>query len=177
MTVDPTTLPYRPCVGIMVLNRDGLVWVGRRADAPDEPEGPGHWWQMPQGGIDAGEEPQAAARRELFEETGMRQVRLLAETPGWLTYDLPPHLIGVAWKGRYRGQKQKWFAVLLEGRESDIDITAPGGGSHKAEFDAWKWVELAQLAELVVPFKRSVYEQIIDLFAALPQQARAGTSG
>ena len=106
---------YRPCVGIMVLNRDGLVWIGRRPDAPAEPEGPGAWWQMPQGGIDASEDPAKAALRELEEETGIRSVEIIAESPGWYTYDLPAELRPKAWGGRYRGQTQKWFAARFTG--------------------------------------------------------------
>ena len=110
--VDPETLPYRPCVGQMVINRAGLVWAGRRADSTKDAEGSGTWWQMPQGGVEPGEDPAAAALRELFEETGIRTVIEIAEMPSWLTYELPAELIGRAWGGRYRGQKQKWFADL-----------------------------------------------------------------
>ena len=152
----------------MVLNNDGLVWVGRRPDVPQEPEGPGKWWQMPQGGIDAGEDPKEAARRELFEETNISSVRFVAESHNWLRYDLPPSLLGVAWKGRYRGQKQKWFAVRFTGEEKEIDIAHPAGG-HAPEFDAWKWVRLADLVDLIVPFKRAVYAQVAAEFAHLAQ--------
>lgn len=171
MATDPTGLPYRPCVGIMVLNEQGLVWVGRRTDAPAEPEGPGTWWQMPQGGIDTGEDPKKAALRELYEETNIRSVRFIAESQKWLTYDLPPRLVGVAWKGRYRGQKQKWFAVRFNGTDDEIDITHPGDG-HKPEFDAWKWVRLDELPELIVPFKRTVYDEIVAEFTPLAWRPR-----
>src|SRR5439155_1561316 len=128
---------YRPCVGLMILNSAGLVWVGHRIAEPDsEFSGTTKLWQMPQGGIDKGEEPLKAAERELCEETGMRSVSLLAEAPHWINYDLPPHLVGVAFKGRYRGQTQKWFAYRFEGDESEIQINPPPGG-HKAEFDLW----------------------------------------
>lgn len=151
----------------MVLNRTGLAWVGRRIDAPGDAEGRGDWWQMPQGGIDKGEDAREAALRELYEETGMRSVQVIGETRDWLTYDLPDELIGVAWGGHYRGQKQKWFALRFSGEDSEIDITAPGGGSHEPEFDAWKWVPVDELTSLIVPFKRQVYEQVVAEFAPL----------
>lgn len=160
-------LPYRPCVGVMVLNRSGLVWTGHRIAEPDsEFTGSTRLWQMPQGGIDRGEEPYPAALRELYEETGMKSVTLLAEAPEWIHYDLPEHLIGIAFKGRYRGQKQKWFAFRFEGRESEIAINPPPGG-HEAEFDQWAWKPMRELPDLVVPFKRKVYEQVVDAFADL----------
>ncbi|MFA5898585.1 MAG: RNA pyrophosphohydrolase [Hyphomicrobium sp.] len=155
---------YRPCVGITVINRSGLVWVGRRADSPSEEEGRGAWWQMPQGGIDPGEAPTDAALRELFEETGMRSVRILGDTPGWLRYDLPNHLIGKAWGGRYRGQEQKWFAVRFLGEESEINITPDDG--HQVEFTEWRWVPLADVPALIVPFKRDVYVKVAEAFSA-----------
>lgn len=155
---------YRPCVGITVINRDGLVWVGRRADAPGEEEGRGAWWQMPQGGIDPGEDPAKAALRELIEETGMRSVEILGETEGWLRYDLPEHLIGIAWGGRYRGQEQKWFAVRFLGDASEIDIS-PASADLKPEFTEWRWVPLQDVTELIVPFKREVYLQVAEAFA------------
>lgn len=159
-------LPYRECVGVMLFNASGLVWVGRRIDMPGDAEGRGHWWQMPQGGIDKGEDVLAAARRELFEETSIRSAEIIAEARGWLTYDLPDELVGVAWKGRYRGQKQKWFAMRFQGDDGEINVDVPGGG-HEPEFDAWKWVRLRDLPELIVPFKRPVYEQLVDEFAHL----------
>ena len=125
-------LSYRPCVGVMVLNRDGRVWIGRRPDAPAEPEGPGAWWQMPQGGIDASEDPAKAALRELEEETGIRSVEIIAESPGWYTYDLPVELRPRAWGGRYRGQKQKWFAARFTGSDDEVALVRPG---HPQEFD------------------------------------------
>jgi putative (di)nucleoside polyphosphate hydrolase len=165
--VDPETLPYRPCVGIMVLNRAGLVWAGRRiALADSEMAGTDLLWQMPQGGIDKGEEAEPAAKRELYEETGMRSVSLLEEAPGWIDYDLPPHLVGIALKGRYRGQRQKWFAFRFEGDESEISINPPPGG-HEAEFDAWEWKKMEALPGLIVPFKRRVYEDVVAAFRHL----------
>lgn len=165
MATDPSKLAYRPCVGLMVVNRDGLVWIGRRPDAKDSPEGAGSWWQMPQGGIDEGEDPRSAALRELREETGMRTVEFLAEHPGWVYYDLPPSLIGKTWGGRYRGQKQKWFLLRLLADDSEVEIT-PQDGS-EAEFDLWKWVEAGSLVDLIVPFKRDVYVEVVKAFAPL----------
>lgn len=163
--MDISKLAYRLNVGIMVLNRNGLVWVGSRADTPSDPEGPGHWWQMPQGGIDEGEDPATAALRELWEETGIRTVSALAESRDWFTYDLPPELIGKAWGGKFRGQRQKWFAVRFEGAESEISI-APQPG-HSAEFVAWRWAPMRELPALIVPFKRDVYTKVLAEFAHL----------
>ncbi|MQT14197.1 RNA pyrophosphohydrolase [Segnochrobactrum spirostomi] len=158
-------LPYRPCVGIVLLSADGLVFVGRRAGGEEQVDS-AHAWQMPQGGIDGEEDPLEAAKRELYEETGVRSVSLLAETPDWVRYDLPPELVGKAWKGRYRGQIQKWFAFRFEGPDSEIDVLKPPGG-HKAEFAEWRWERLARLPDLVVPFKRAVYEKVVAAFAPL----------
>jgi putative (di)nucleoside polyphosphate hydrolase len=157
-------LAYRPCVGIMVLNGTGLVWIGRRHDAPGEPEGPGAWWQMPQGGIDASEDPAKAALRELSEETGITSVRIIAESADWYRYDLPPNLRPKAWGGRYRGQRQKWFAMRFTGRDEEVALERPG---HKAEFDQWRWAAMGELVGLIVPFKRAVYEQVLAEFAHL----------
>ena len=162
-------LPYRPCVGVMLISPEGRVFVGRRSDRVDAPEGIGTWWQMPQGGLDPDEEPEAGARRELAEETGVTSARIVARTREWLTYDLPDELIGIAWEGRYRGQKQLWFAARFEGPESEIDIGPRHG--HEQEFDAWQWVTLAELPALVVPFKRKVYLSVIEQLSAV---ARSG---
>lgn len=160
-------LPYRHCVGIMVLNREGRVWAGRRLAVQDgELSGSKFMWQMPQGGIDKGEEPYQAALRELYEETGMKSVSLLAEAPEWINYDLPEHLIGVAFKGRYRGQTQRWFAFRFEGDEREIQINPPPAGE-SAEFEAWEWKDMAQLPDLIVPFKRSVYLEVVQQFRHL----------
>ena len=149
---------YRPCVGIALFNKDGKVFIGERIDTPGA-------WQMPQGGIDKGEEPEDAARRELWEETGVRKATFLARTEDWLTYDLPDELVGVAWKGKYRGQKQMWYAARFEGSESDIDLKPRP--NRKAEFDAWRWVPMTELPALVVPFKRAVYASVVDAFSHL----------
>jgi putative (di)nucleoside polyphosphate hydrolase len=157
----------------MVLNHAGLVWAGRRIAPPDgELAGEIRRWQLPQGGIDKGEEPFAAAKRELYEETGIRSVSLLGETPDWVRYDLPAHLIGVALKGKYRGQKQRWYAFRFEGDESEIAIDPPPDG-HKPEFDAWAWTPIDDLPQLIVPFKRKVYEEVIGAFRHLAKKADA----
>ncbi|OYV33865.1 MAG: RNA pyrophosphohydrolase [Rhodospirillales bacterium 20-64-7] len=158
---------YRPSVGIMLVNRDGLVFVGRRKNKRlAEHVAPGFEWQMPQGGIDEEEEPYPAALRELAEETNVRSVSLLAEAPGWYAYDLPPDVAKSSWGGRYIGQRQKWFALRFEGPDREIDVHEPDGG-HKAEFDAWRWERMANLPGLVIPFKRPVYERVVHDFAHL----------
>ena len=163
--VDATKLGYRPCVGIMVINRDGLVWIGCRADAQNDAEGRGAWWQMPQGGIDEHEDPKSAALRELYEETGMRTVSFVAEHESWINYDLPPDLLGKAWGGRYRGQKQKWFAFRFTGDDSEINITPPDPDA--VEFVAWRWAPVSDVHALIVPFKRAVYDIVLADFASL----------
>ena len=149
-------LPYRPCVGIMLFNRDGKVFVGKRIDQTVE------GWQMPQGGIDKGETPRQAALRELLEEVGTDQAEIIAEMDDWVTYDLPAHLVGVAFKGKYRGQRQKWFALRFTGQDSEIDLTA-----HEPEFSSFQWVSLDALPELIVPFKRETYKAVIAAFKTL----------
>ena len=172
-TVDPAALPYRPCVGVMVLNRENKVFLGRRIIVPQgEMDGALQLWQMPQGGIDPDEDPRAAAERELFEETGIRSVSLLAETRDWLTYELPVDLVGIALKGRFRGQKQMWYAFRFLGSDSEIQINPPPGG-HTAEFDEWAWKSMGEALDLVVPFKRPVYEAVISEFRHLESEAVA----
>jgi putative (di)nucleoside polyphosphate hydrolase len=149
-------LPYRPCVGIMLFNRDGLVFVGRRIDQTVE------GWQMPQGGIDEGETPDQAGLRELKEEVGTDKAVILREYPDWLCYDLPPHLLGVALHGRYRGQKQKWLAMRFTGDDKDIDVATP-----EPEFAQWKWLAVEALPRLIVPFKRDTYAKVIAEFRDL----------
>lgn len=160
---DKAALPYRPCAGIMLINSAGHVFVARRIDTP------GDAWQMPQGGIDADEDPATAARRELLEEIGTDQAEMVAETADWLTYDLPDHLIGKAWKGKYRGQKQKWFLMRFTGQDSDINID-----TDHPEFDAWRWMPLADVPKFIVEFKRDIYEQVVAEFTPLVDDLQAG---
>jgi putative (di)nucleoside polyphosphate hydrolase len=157
-------LPYRLCVGIALFNADGLVWIGRRTDENAEGEGEGHWWQMPQGGLDEGEDPYRAALRELYEETSVETVSLIREATDWFAYDLPPELVAISWHGRYRGQKQKWFALRFEGDEAEIDVLDPGDGNER-EFSEWRWERLERLPELIVPFKRGVYQEVVEAFS------------
>jgi putative (di)nucleoside polyphosphate hydrolase len=160
-------LPYRPCVGVMILNTKGLVWAGRRIPIGNsEYDGSPNLWQMPQGGIDEGEDPLEAAYRELYEETGMKSVTLLAEAKGWINYDLPLPLIGIGLKGKFRGQTQRWYAFRFDGDESEIAINPPPGG-HEPEFDAWEWKRMEELPELIVHFKRPVYERVVSEFRHL----------
>ena len=147
---DKDNLPYRPCAGIMLLNADGQVFTGQRIDMPSE------HWQMPQGGIDEGETPVQAAKRELLEEIGTNNAELIAEIDDWLLYDLPDHLIGKVWKGRYRGQKQKWFLFRFTGVDADINIE-----TEHPEFGKWKWSSVEQLVDEIVPFKRDLYSEIV----------------
>ena len=150
---DPKDLPYRQCVGIMLLNAKGDVWVGRRTDTPDA-------WQMPQGGIDPGESPRDTAFRELEEEIGTAKAKILAETSGWLSYDLPADIVPNVWGGKYRGQTQKWFALEFTGRDGDI---APKNVKHP-EFDEWRWVPPDLLPDLAVSFKRDIYVALLSEF-------------
>lgn len=169
--VPADSLPYRPCVGVMVLNSEGLVWVGSRlSENNSESDGSPQLWQMPQGGIDKDEDALVAARRELFEETGMRSVTLLAECKDWINYDLPPHLIGIGLKGKYRGQTQRWFAFRFDGDESEINIEEPPSGQHQ-EFDAWDWKPMGELPDLIVPFKREVYQKVVAEFSHLSKKS------
>ena len=153
-------LPYRPNVGAMLFNNDGLILVARRADLPDA-EAPAGGWQLPQGGIDDGEDPRQAVLRELAEEIGTDRAEVIGEHADWLTYDLPPELVGVALRGRFRGQRQRWFALRFLGEDSDIRLDA----DPHPEFDAWRWTVLAELPAMAVPFKRPIYEVLVESFA------------
>jgi putative (di)nucleoside polyphosphate hydrolase len=154
--VAPPDSAYRPCVGIMLLNSANLVFVARRIDMAEEA------WQMPQGGIDSGEEARDAAFRELKEEIGTDKATILAESRSWLRYDLPTELAAKAWAGRYRGQRQKWFAMRFIGSDSDIDLA-----THHPEFSDWKWTTPASLPQFIIPFKRQLYADILAEFAPL----------
>ncbi|MCC3861640.1 RNA pyrophosphohydrolase [Pseudemcibacter aquimaris] len=149
-------LPYRPCAGIMLLNADNKVFVAKRIDTKVEA------WQMPQGGIDEGEDTREAALRELEEETGINNVTIIDEYDGWLTYDLPDELYGKVWKGRYGGQSMKWYVMRFNGQDSDINIET----AHP-EFAEWKWSDMRDLPDMIVPFKRDIYQKLADKFAHL----------
>ena len=153
--IDRETLPYRPAAGIMLLNREAKVFVAQRLDSSLEA------WQMPQGGLDEGEDPQAGALRELEEETGIRSelVEILARAPAELYYDLPDDLLGKIWKGRYRGQNQHWFLARFLGRDEDVNIETA-----EPEFRAWKWAEPGELPAMIVPFKEKLYQDVLEAF-------------
>src|SRR5436190_22648516 len=155
---------YRPAVGIMLVNPAGLAFIGRRIDMPAGLAA----WQMPQGGIDKGETPRQAALRELKEEVGTDKAEILTESRRWLYYDVPAEIGNGLWGGRYRGQRQKWFAMRFTGEDSDID---PAAVEHP-EFDAWQWVAPARLPQLIVPFKRALYEDVLAEFKELCEQRR-----
>ncbi len=149
-------LPYRPAAGIMLLNADNKVWVGKRIDNIAEA------WQMPQGGLDPGEDPQTGALRELEEETGISptMVEIIAVAPRTLDYDLPDNLVGKLWKGKYRGQRQTWYLMRFIGDDADIDLQ-----TRHPEFNAWKWAEPGHLPDMIVPFKQQLYRDVLDIFA------------
>lgn len=150
-----TELPYRPCVGVVLINAEGRIFAGQRLDS-DSPA-----WQMPQGGIDKGEKSREAALRELWEETGVTAdlVEEIARTEGWVTYDLPAELQGKVWGGKYRGQKQRWYLYRFKGRDDQVQIA-----SEHPEFSAWKWIGAKEMVESIVPFKRDVYEAVVSEF-------------
>jgi putative (di)nucleoside polyphosphate hydrolase len=172
--VDRERLPYRDCVGTAIFNGEGLVLIGRRKpeEDPEDSSEFGSPWQMPQGGIDKGETPIDTARREMFEETSITSVELVAEAPEWIYYDLPDEALGVALKGKYRGQRQRWFAFRFTGEESEINVTEPGNGQFTAEFDQWRWEKLEALPDLIVPFKRDAYVKIVAAFKDIPGKVR-----
>lgn len=145
-------LPYRPCVGVMLVNQEGRIFVGQRNDRDQDA------WQMPQGGIDKGEDPRDAALRELWEETGVTAdlVTVDAETQGWVAYDLPHDVVPNIWKGRYKGQEQKWFLLRFNGTDDQVNIA-----TEHPEFTQWKWIDPADVVASIVPFKRAVYEQVL----------------
>ncbi len=149
-------LPYRPGVGVMLFDRAGRVFVAQRIDTPSPA------WQMPQGGIDDGESSRQAALRELAEETGTAKAEIIAEARGWMRYDFPAELVPKLWGGRFRGQEQKWFALSFLGTDADIDIA-----TEQPEFRAWRWAELAELPDLIVPFKRRLYRDLVAEFGHL----------
>jgi putative (di)nucleoside polyphosphate hydrolase len=147
--------PYRPCIGLVLLNRAGLAFVARRLDTPDS-------WQFPQGGIDEGEAPETTVLREMKEEIGTDSARIIARTAGWVSYDLPVELADRCWHGKYRGQKQIWFCARFTGSDTEIDLA-----TEHPEFDAWRWIPLAEVPDLIVPFKRSLYDQVVAEFLPL----------
>lgn len=151
----PADLPYRPCVGVMLINADGLIFAGQRKDSPVAA------WQMPQGGIDADEKPRTAALRELWEETGVTGdlVEFVAKSPNWVTYDLPDELVGKIWGGKYCGQRQRWFLFRYLGRDDQIDIA-----TEHPEFSQWRWVTADEMLAAIVPFKRAVYDEVVTAF-------------
>jgi len=157
--MDPNSLPYRPCVGVMLLNAQGLAFVGRRTERKGASEGEGQWWQMPQGGVDKGENESCAALRELEEEVGTAKAEIIAESKGYYNYDLPDDLVPHIWGGKFRGQQQKWFLMRFSGKDSDINID-----TDDAEFCKWKWAPVDSLPDIIVPFKRKIYSDIVREF-------------
>ena len=157
MPIDPKSLPYRPCVGVMLINAQGLIFAAQRIDSTSPA------WQMPQGGIDEGEKPRDAALRELVEETGITAdlVQFIAKTNDWVTYDLPPDLLGKVWGGKYRGQRQKWFLYRYLGRDDQVQIA-----TDHPEFSSWCWIGADAMIASIVPFKRAVYETVVATFRA-----------
>jgi len=149
-------LPYRPCVGIMLLNQDNKVFVAKRIDTLVEA------WQMPQGGIDEGEDPEITAFREMKEEIGTNNAEVIAQTDDWLNYDLPEHLVGKVWKGKYRGQTMQWFVMRYLGQDSDINIE-----TDHPEFDEWRWADMSELPDMIIPFKKPLYQTLVDRFSYL----------
>ena len=160
--LDRSKLAYRPCAGVLVFNRSGRVFVASRADTPGA-------WQMPQGGIDKGEAPADAALRELREETGITSVEIVAATEDWVTYDFPDEILHAAGRGKWRGQKQLWFACAFDGEDREIDVI----GAADPEFDAWRWIDLEDVPKQIVPFKRAVYETVVETFGTIVRARRS----
>jgi putative (di)nucleoside polyphosphate hydrolase len=169
---DRESLPYRDCVGVALFNAQGKVFLGHRAPEadPEKSKASGFAWQMPQGGIDKGEDSLKAALRELYEETNVTSVSLLAEAPEWICYDFPPEVMGVGFKGKYRGQRQRWYAFAFTGDVSEINVLTPAKGKHKPEFSTWRWDTLETAPELIVPFKRQAYDKVVAAFADIPRR-------
>lgn len=159
--IDREHMPYRFCAGVCVVNDKGEVFAGRRLAKPGVPQS--HEWQFPQGGIDKGEDPLEAAKRELYEETNITSIELIYEIPKWLSYDLPEPLLGKALKGKYRGQQQRWFVFRFVGDESEINVAQPADGAHPAEFSAWAWRPIDDMPNLIVPFKKALYQELVAL--------------
>lgn len=160
MSPERDSRPYRRCVGVLLLNSDGEVFVGNRIDTE------GDDWQMPQGGIDEGESPQDAALRELEEEVGTDKAEIIAESSDWFSYDLPEPISRKVWGGRYRGQSQRWFAMRFTGSDDEIRLDR-----HKQEFSEWSWVPMSRLVDMITPFKQDVYRQVVREFAHLGDSA------
>ena len=165
-------LPLRPCVGVVLFNAEGLVWVGQHTPrwARQRQDTPASFWQLPQGGIEPREPSREAAFRELWEETGVRNASLIGDIPGWLTYELPSELLGVALQGKYAGHRLRWYAMRFEGTDSEIDIE-PKSPSMKREFAAWQWVPLSEVSRLAMDFRRPVYEEVAQEFARFARRS------
>ncbi len=164
------TMPYRDCVACIVFNKEGKVFVGQRIDGIGV--GESKIWQFPQGGIDKNEEPLEAAKRELYEETSIKSVKLIGESKKWIYYDIPDEVLGFALRGKYRGQRQKYFAFLFEGSDDEINVLNPANGKHHAEFSEWRWVKLKKTPKLVAPFKKKAYKQAVAYFKPLAKKLK-----
>jgi len=164
-------MPFRPCAGVALFNKEGKIWLGQRKSNA-ETQG-SKLWQLPQGGIDKGEKRLAAAKRELWEETGVTDAIVIENVEGWLKYELPDELLGIGLKKKYRGQKQAWFAFLFTGDDSQINISEPPDGA-PVEFDAWRWADLSEITEKIVDFKRPLYAELQVKFADIPEAIKAG---
>jgi putative (di)nucleoside polyphosphate hydrolase len=164
-----SSLPYRACVGIMLINHQGLVFIGQRKGGAEHVDHL-HSWQMPQGGIEDGEDPLDAAKRELYEETNVSSITVLKQASKPYHYDIPEHILKENWSGRYKGQIQTWFALRFDGQEQEINIHSPAHGAHKPEFINYRWETCEALPSLIIPFKRPVYEAVVQEFLPLTKQ-------